>query len=257
MMYLRRWAINRGDLILGLAALGAFSFFAVQLALPTELQTKVLGGSPDKALLGAIVAGWTAIVVAGVGGALRITSARQSLMSLFASEIKAMHYGLSAMDMFQFWAQTHAAPDVGASGFADVPRSEDYFQLFHAVGNNIGNLHPKIVEAVVRYYTYLKMSRDAAAALASWEKQTDSDIRKQHVVYVIKLLSISMLWSFVALRFMGLHATAQETGFLKKIGAAYDAVLGSGSFYRLFAGHVRGVQLSQFFGPAHTPRLPE
>jgi len=78
-------------------------------------------------------------------------------------------------------------PGTGGFGFADVPRDEDYFQAFHSLSDNIGNLHPRTVEALVRFYTYLKMSRDAAAALHSWREQTNPKVRQMHVVYVVRL----------------------------------------------------------------------
>ena len=68
---------------------------------------------------------------------------------------------------------------VGRSSRVRVPRFEEY------------------VDAIVRFYTYLKMSRDAAAALHSWKDQKDPAIRQVHVVYVIQLLTLSMLWGFV------------------------------------------------------------
>ena len=153
--------------------------------------------------------------------------------------------------MFEFWARLHADPEVGALGFADVPREEDYFSTYHTVGNNVGSLHPKAVEAVVRFYMYLKMSRDAAAALKSWEKQSDCAIRKMHIVYVMKLLSISMLWGFVALWFMGLVAHTQDTDFMKKMEAGYDAVMGRGMFFELCSTHVRAAEIMKFFGDTY------
>jgi hypothetical protein len=115
------------------------------------------------------------------------------------------------------------------------------------VGDNIGNLHPKVVEAVVRFYMYLKMSRDAAAALKSWEKQTDPTVQKMHVVYVIKLLSISMLWGFVALSFMGFEAQTQDRDFMKKMLLAYDTVMGNDMFSELCSTHVRSREIERFF----------
>jgi hypothetical protein len=102
--------------------------------------------------------------------------------------------------MFDFWALVHAHAELGPAGFADVPREENYFALFHGVIGNVANLHPRVVEAIVRYYTYLKMSRDAAGALKSWDKGvTQPELRQLHVTYVVQLLSLSCLWGFVAL----------------------------------------------------------
>jgi hypothetical protein len=150
------------------------------------------------------------------------------------------------MDMFKFMAEVHDNPAGGSLGFADYPREEKHFEVFHSVSNNIGNLHPKVVEAIVRFYTYLKMSRDAAMALRSWEKQTDNNIRQMHVVYVVKFLSPSMLWGFVALQAMGLTGVKQEREFLQQIERAYKSVTG-GELSDLLKDHPRAAEIDEFF----------
>jgi hypothetical protein len=249
MMFLRRWALNRADIILGALVLSTMVLAAVVAVSSGSLRERLLGTGSDGKLIAALLAGWIAIFLAGAGGAIKVTSTRQSLTSLFRSEIKALQFGLSTMDMFEFWTKLYANPEIGCLGFADMPREEDYFKTYHSVGENIGNLHPKVVEAVVRFYMYLKMSRDAAAALKSWEKQTDSTVRKMHVVYVIRLLSISMLWGFVALSFMGFEAQVQDRDFMKKMLSSYDAVIGNGAFPELCSTHVRSREIVRFFGP--------
>ncbi len=251
MIFLRRWALNRGDLVIAVVALVVITVLAALGILSQGAQSWAFGSAtPDAKLTGAIFAGWVAIVLAGIGGAVRITSTRQGLTSLFSSEIRALQFGLSTMEMFGFWAVAYAKPEVGAMGFADVPRDEKYFETFHSVADNIGNLQPKVVEAIVRFYTYLKMSRDAAASLYSWEKQTDPLIRQLHVTYVVRLLSISMLWGFVALWSMGFRARQQEIEFLKKIEQGYDAVVGSRRFADMVGQHPEATQLRSFFGAA-------
>ncbi len=136
---------------------------------------RLTGSGTDGKLVLALLTGWLTILLAGVGGAIKITSTRQSLTSLFRSEIKALQFGLLTIDMFEFWAKLHANPESGALGFADIPRKEDYFATYHTVSNNIGSLHPRVLEAVVRFYMYLKMSRDAAASLNSWENEIGFD----------------------------------------------------------------------------------
>lgn len=231
MLWLRRWALNRVDLHLGLTLIVLVTIGAVVLVTSVKAQHFLFGGKGvEAAVAAAILAGWAAIFVAAVGGLIRTTSIRRSLISLLSSEIKALQYGLSNMNMFEFWENAYRNPEQGAFGFADVPREEDYFQLFHSVSDNIGNLHPQVVAAVVRFYTYLKMSRDAAAALHSWKTQTDPSIRRVHVTYVVHLLALSMLWGFAALWFMGFKSGDHERGLLKQIATAYDTVLGTNSF---------------------------
>jgi hypothetical protein len=246
MILFRRWALNRADLILGLLSLAVLTLLLVLLVrcgdrfLPSDPETK-------KGLITALVAGWITISLACLGGAIKITAARQSLISVISSEIKAIQYGLARMDMFKFWTNVFNDPDKGAIGFADVPREEQYFELFHSVSQNIGNLHPRVAESIVRFYTYLKMSRDAAAALKSWKEQTEPEIRRLHVTYVVNLLGLSMLWGFVALWFMGFRASEQDRDFLKDLESAYIPVLGQDKYEELWIKHIRRDALEQFF----------
>ncbi len=232
----RRLALNRVDLILGIVSLffltlivGVVIWFDDEWHfLPNDTETR-------KAVVGAIFAGWLTIALACAGGAVRITASRQSLISLLSSEIKAIQDGLFRMNMFGFWKDVYDDPEKGTFGFADVPREENYFEIYHSVSNNIGNLHPRVVESIVSFYTYLKMSRDAAAGLKSWEKQTDPAVRRLHVRYVVNLLGFSMFWGFVALRFMGFRANEQEKSFLQEIKVAYEKVVGPDQYERLWA----------------------
>src|SRR3954447_11227221 len=91
--------------------------------------------------------------------------------------------------------------------------------LFHSVIGNVANLQPRVVEAIVRFYTYLKMSRDAAGSLASWEQQTNLDVRRHHVSYVVYLLALSMIWGHVALWHMGQAARKADREFWLQIHA--------------------------------------
>lgn len=240
MINMRKFALNRWDLALGVVVLLVIT--AVAWAMILEPRQSL----PETAK--AILGGWITILVAGVGAAVRITTKRRNLISLFSSEIMAIQYGLSTMDMFGFWAKVHHNPEKEGFGFADVPRAEDYFATYHSVSDNIGDLHPDIAESVVRFYTYLKMSRDAAAALHSWKRQADPSIRRMDVEYVVRLLSLSMLWGFVALRCMGFQAIQQDRDFLDKIRLGYDGVIGERKFQELWRGHAKSAWLAEFFG---------
>jgi len=246
MLLFRRWALNRADLIIGfvaivvVVAMGAFFWIDSEKYLREST-------SFSRNIAAALLSSWVVILLACIGGAIKITSTRQSLIRLFTSEIKALQYGLSNIEMFHFWRLVFENVEKGAMGFADVPRNENYFQNFDTLGQHIGNLHPNAVEAIVRFYTYLRMSRDAAAALQSWEKEPNPAIRKEHVMYVVKLLAQSMLWGFIALWFMGFTANEHEVEFLKKIEVNFDAVFEPGAFQRLRSVHVRSEALKNFF----------
>jgi hypothetical protein len=246
-LFFRRFALNRADLVLGVVFVSIITAAAAIPVISERARHFLFDQDNAKGLAAALFAGWIAIYLACLGGAIKITSARQSLISLLSSEIKAIQFGLQKMDMFEFWAGLFDHPEVGALGFADVPREESYFDIFHSVSDNIGNLHPGIVEAIVRFYTYLKMSRDAAAALKGWEKQPDADVRRVHVKYVVSLLSLSMLWGFVALWMMGFRAGSQERQLQKGIGQAYDAVFGVGAYKEMLLEHVRREALDKYF----------
>jgi hypothetical protein len=206
--------------------------------------------SDARSFVSAIVAGWSAIVLACLGGAIRITSTRQSLLTLFTSEIRAIQYGLRRMEMFGFWVWVHAHVKEGHAGFADLPREENYFALFHSVIGNVANLHPRVVEAIVRYYTYLKMSRDAAGALKSWDYVTNPELRKLHVACVVQLLSLSCLWGFVALWYMGQMATKPDWELAERMEDAVESLLGVGMYARLNEFHPERAALVEFFNSA-------
>src|SRR5438045_959043 len=86
--HLRRWAI-RADVVLGITALILLTAAGIVVWLTS--------GQPQGLISGAI-AGWVALTVACLGAVIKITSARQNLVKLFASEIRAIQFGLSQMD---------------------------------------------------------------------------------------------------------------------------------------------------------------
>lgn len=245
----RRGAV-RMDVGLGLAV--AIILTCVVFWELNDLLSRASGTQSDaRSFVSAIVAAWAAIVLACLGGAIKITATRQSLVTLFTSEIRAIQYGLMRMDMFSFWAWVYAHAEEGAAGFADVPREENYFALFHGVIGNVANLHPRVVEAIVRYYTYLKMSRDAAGALKSWEKVTQPELRKVHVTYVVRLLSLSSLWGFVALWYMGQTATKADRDLAASMKNAVESLFGEGAYAQLNELHPERAALAGFFsGPS-------
>jgi hypothetical protein len=243
----RRWALNRADLVVILLVLFAVTLAAIVLIyeIPPPSQP---GADGARTYMTAVVGAWGAVSLAIVGAAVRLTWVRIGLITLLSSEIKAIQYGLLLMDMLDFWVGVYRNPERGAEGFADTPREEKYFEIFHSVSENVGNLHPAAVESIVRFYTYLKMSRDAAGSLKSWDTQQDPDKRKAHIRYVVDLLTQSMLWGFAALWHLGFQATDQNRSLLEKLHMAYEAIHGQKSFNeKLLIGHAKRRELELFF----------
>ena len=244
---LRRWAMNRADFTLGVFLGLALTVLILLTAFSQSFRLALFGSTDaQKSMASALIAAVAALTLAVVVGIVKVTSARQSLTSLITSEIIAIQYGILTMDMFDFWGRVFAHPAGGTLGFADTPRQEDYFQLFHSAALNVGNLHPRAVEAIVRFYSYLKMSRDAAAALHSWKEQEDFAVRQMHVRYVIEILALSMNWGFVALWCMGSVCQKQDWQLLEKARAAYNRAF-DGAFEAFFNDHPRIWILTDFF----------
>jgi hypothetical protein len=128
--------------------------------------------------------------------------------------------------MLPFWTALHNNPDSWSRGWADVPRKEDYFALYHSAGGGIGTIRASFAEAIVRHYTYLKMSRDAAQGLKLFELMNKNESRgykKEVIFYVVHLLSLSILWGFISLLRMGRMATVSEKKLLDHAILAYNA----------------------------------
>src|SRR4051812_47724790 len=102
---LRRWAV-RLDVGVGLLAVTGLTALAAR-----ELSAILSGGgaatAETRGLASALIAAWVAVVLACLAGAVKITSTRQGLVTLFTSEIKAIQFGLARMQMFEFWHLLH------------------------------------------------------------------------------------------------------------------------------------------------------
>jgi hypothetical protein len=240
----RRWAV-RLDVLCGLVAtIVLVSVVGWQLFrfLPTPQPGDAKGlGAP-------IITGSVAILVACVGGIVKITSARQNLITLFSSEIRAIQFGLTVMQMFPFWAEAHARPELGRQGWADAPRTSDYFEIFHAASGTLVNQHPNVVESIVRFYTYFKMSRDAAAAVAGWQEPPDLPKRKRDVEHVVRLLALSMFWGYIARSSMGQLSDASDVDQLHEMVGVMNDVLGPSGYPEMFDLLPRKEALEEFFG---------
>jgi hypothetical protein len=242
----RGWAI-RFDVVFGILAVMVLTTVVGRELYRLFTEAPPVALSETKGLTAPLMAAWAAVVIACIGGAVKVTSARQNLIRLLSSEIRAIQYGLTKMNMFDFWLRVHADPEKGAMGFANTPRTEDYFAIFHAASGTIVNQHPLVVESVVRFYTYFKMSRDAAAALGGWEKQLDPEERKRDVEYVVRLLSLAMFWGYAARFSMGHTCDPDDVVQLDEIKRVMNGVLKDRSYEELCTKHPRAGAIKQFF----------
>jgi hypothetical protein len=217
----------------------------IVLALRASCTGSGCAASDSRSFVTAIGTAWAGLVVTYLSAAIKITVTRKSLLMLFTSEIRALQYGLVRMKMFSFYEGVYARLD--PAGFDELQRDENYFALFHGVIGNVANLHPFVVEAIVRYYTYLKMSRDAASAFKTWKTVTHPDVRKLHVKYVVQLLCLSSLWGFVALWYMGHVASEPDRELSASMEHAVDLVFGEGEYAKLVERHPQHAALVKFF----------
>jgi hypothetical protein len=240
---MRRWAVRLDAILIIVAA----------IILLTSVAPALLKFHFFQSMQAPIITGVLAVVTACFAGAMKITAGRQSLLTLYGSEIRAIQYGLSEMRMFDAWISAYRNPERGARDFAGPPRTAEYFAIFHATSNTLVNQAPEIVEAVVRFYTYLKMSRDAAAALGSWEvmaelSSEERQDRNKDVKHVVRLLSLSMIWGYVARHFMGQRSDKADVEQLGKIVETMDAVLEADAFPLFFDRFPHKEALEEFFG---------
>jgi hypothetical protein len=103
-------------------------------------------------------------------------------------------------------------------------------------------------DRTVRFYTYFKMSRDAAAALGGWEKQLDPEERKRDVKYVVRLLSLAMFWGYAARFSMGHTCDGDDVVQLNEIKRVMNLVLNDTSYAELRMKHPRADAIERFFG---------
>lgn len=102
------------------------------------------------------------------------------------SDIRSIVYALKEInlikDFIKTYESTYESDNSGShlSPWVDAPRAEDYFQLFGAVAPQIGKLNIDLARGVVKFYTFMRVARDAAAPLGNLEND-QSNICKQHI----------------------------------------------------------------------------
>jgi hypothetical protein len=70
MMFLRRWAMNRADILLGFAVFILMMIAAAIAICSDTVWSRLMGAGTDGKLVVALLTGWLTILLAGVGGAI-------------------------------------------------------------------------------------------------------------------------------------------------------------------------------------------
>jgi hypothetical protein len=85
------------------------------------------------------------------------------------SDISAIVYAVDQIGLVRsFILAFRAPPDAPVfPPWVDSPRSENYFQLFEAIAPQLGRMPSGLAEEVVRFYTFMRVARDASTPLSS------------------------------------------------------------------------------------------
>ncbi|MGH8593601.1 MAG: hypothetical protein ACREV3_07015 [Gammaproteobacteria bacterium] len=92
---------------------------------------------------------------------------RDAVITAVRSDIRSIVHAVHEIGLVSSFLMTFRSPADAPlyPPWVDSPRSEDYFQLFGAIAPQIGRIPPGLAKEVVRFYTYFRVARDAAAPL--------------------------------------------------------------------------------------------
>jgi hypothetical protein len=122
---------------------------------------------------------------------------KNAVITAVQSDIRSIvyaldHTGLVSSFILAFRAPPDAPVYLPWEPWVDSPRSENYFQLFGAIAPQLGRMPSELAKEVVRFYTFLRVSRDAATPLGSLRQlQAMDGQRVEHLRNVLFALSQS------------------------------------------------------------------
>ena len=96
----------------------------------------------------------------------------KAIITAIRSDIRSIVKALEIMGIVDSFIKTFNSPKDNPlyPSWTNSPGKEDYFKMFCAIAPQIGKLPPPLAREIVRFYTFLRVSRDAA--------QPISDLRK-------------------------------------------------------------------------------
>lgn len=106
----------------------------------------------------------------------------KTTITAIRSDVRSLVLAIHSTRLVESFIETHKSKNDEPQfpPWSDGPRGENYFALYEAFSPSIGKLPPKLAREIVRFYTYLRVSRDAAAPFAEMRKNkpTNGDHRR-------------------------------------------------------------------------------
>ncbi|MET3132583.1 Flp pilus assembly pilin Flp [Oxalobacteraceae bacterium GrIS 1.11] len=102
------------------------------------------------------------------------THARKSVVTAIRSDIRSIVQALDMIGLVSSFVNTLRSPKKAPEfpPWSDSPREENYFKLYEALTPQIGIVDQELAKEVVRFYTFLRISRDAAHPFSTLREKT-------------------------------------------------------------------------------------
>lgn len=157
------------------------------------IQNPLIGTDPRGAArisaLAALIAAWAAASIAIYNRMIT----RLGVIDIVSFEIIAICRVISSADLTKDFINLYET--LKPRGFGDTARAEEYFENFHRLGKEVGDIHRYDIARITEFYTYLKGSRDATGSIAHWfdkdgnqNPDYDEKRKKDDVLSVLYLL---------------------------------------------------------------------
>jgi hypothetical protein len=117
-----------------------------------------------------VIASWSAIIIAR-----RLEE--KSIKTAIRSDIRSIVKSLEIMGIVDSFIKTFESPRDKPEypSWTNSPGKEDYFKMFGAIAPQIGKVPPPLAKEIVRFYTFLRISRDAAQPISDLRKIQNPD----------------------------------------------------------------------------------
>ena len=181
----RHWIVSyhNADLAVVAAAYLLALVAAIVIVLSVEPKTSIATTGLQIILGTAVFGSFIELIRRTYDAAIR----RMATVDLFASELLSIFRVFAAANIIGDFALlydglglkpirkgqliTAIAMNPVPKGFADVARSENYFNIFENNSAELGALDPAAVYDVTAFYTFLRASRDATGAIRLWKEE--------------------------------------------------------------------------------------
>lgn len=119
---------------------------------------------------------------------------RKTVVTALRSDVRSLVLAIHSAKLVESFIETHLSPDNDPKfpPWSDSPRQEDYFKLYEGLSPQIGKIRHQLAREIVRFYTYLRISRDAAAPIGPLrrEKHVEGEHRLHAGNVLLALLQV-------------------------------------------------------------------